>query len=129
MAFVDDLLWVTLLALIKLSILHLYTTIFKNATFIKATRCVVALCIAAWTGSLLIRILICLPVAKNWDQTVTEATHGTCGNISTMYIAIASVDLFIDLIIIALPMPVLWGLQMPQAKRLAVMGIFALGFM
>lgn len=124
MAFADDMLWVALVGLIKISILDLYTTIFPNRSFIRIAHSLIGLCCAVMIAFLIERALICRPVAYNWDTNI----NGSCGNTSEQYIAIVSIDLIIDVFIIVLPMPVLWGLQLKTSKKLAIMAIFALGF-
>jgi hypothetical protein len=54
---------------------------------------------------------------------------GHCGDNNLKYTAAAGGDLVIDVIIIILPMPVLWALQLRMAKKIALMAVFALGFL
>lgn len=46
-----------------------------------------------------------------------------------MYTAMASADLIIDIIVIVLPMPILWTLQLKTSKKILLTAIFGLGFM
>lgn len=69
-------------------------------------------------------IFLCWPIAKNWDKTIT----GSCGNIIQAYEAFGIINLTIDLAIVVLPMPLLWGLQLPVAKKIALTAIFGIGF-
>lgn len=46
-----------------------------------------------------------------------------------MYTAMASADLIIDVIVILLPMPILWTLQLRTSKKILLTAIFGLGFM
>ena len=39
------------------------------------------------------------------------------------------VNIFIDLMILIMPLPVVWTLQMPKKQKLAVSGVFLLGLM
>lgn len=68
-------------------------------------------------------LLLCQPFAYNWN----DMRHGHCGNIRQAGEAGAIANLLIDFITILLPMPQLWRLQLPVAKRLALTGIFGVG--
>ncbi|PWY69407.1 integral membrane protein [Aspergillus eucalypticola CBS 122712] len=68
--------------------------------------------------------LACNPVAKQWDASLP----GTCIDTVASYYALAGTSLGFDIVIIALPLPVLWSLQLRQAQKIALMALFALGF-
>ena len=52
-------------------------------------------------------LLICHPLRLNWDK----AAGGSCGDTSALYLGGGIVNLILDVTIVALPMPMLWGLQ------------------
>ncbi|KAJ6020788.1 hypothetical protein N7540_006292 [Penicillium herquei] len=58
-----------------------------------------------------------------WDLTV----KGTCGDGTALMYTSAGFNLVIDLVVIALPMPVIWTLQMPKDRKAGVIGAFLLG--
>ncbi|KAI1373507.1 hypothetical protein F4677DRAFT_455936 [Hypoxylon crocopeplum] len=124
LTYVIDLMWLTLVALIKISILHFYIMTFRNKTFMYVGYAVMGIAIAFWTAAFFSDAFFCIPPEKSW----LPDTPGHCGNSSTIYIVLASTDLAIDIIIIALPMPILWGLQLPTAKKISLTFIFGLGF-
>ena len=119
-----DLLWVTLVTLIKLSILHFYLMIFRQKTFARAVYAVMGLCVAFWIGAFFSTMFFCNPVEKKWLSNV----EGHCGDSNALYSGCAISDLIIDVVVILLPMPVLWSLQLPKAKKIALTFIFGLGF-
>jgi hypothetical protein len=110
--------------LIKLSILHFYLTVFKIKSFAIATYVVIGLCIAFWFGAFFSTAFFCTPPQKEW----LPDTPGHCGDSDKLYAACAATDLIIDVIVILLPMPVLWNLQLRTAKKIALTFIFGLGF-
>lgn len=61
---------------------------------------------------ILIAFLICRPLAKNWDQSITT---GSCGNQRASWIAIGATDILADVCVMMLPIPMLMKLQMPLA--------------
>lgn len=68
-------------------------------------------------------LLICRPIAYNWDKTV----DGTCNLGLAPYISSACINMGIDVVIIILPMPMLWSLQLPTRKKVALTAIFGMG--
>lgn len=73
--------------------------------------------------TLLIGLLICRPVQKNWDPTV----NGTCGNQIAGYRAVSIVNVVIDVVMCILPLPMILQLQVKSPYKLALMGIFGIG--
>ncbi|OQD90411.1 hypothetical protein PENANT_c001G08835 [Penicillium antarcticum] len=66
----------------------------------------------------------CRPVAKQWDMSV----EGTCIDTVSFYYALAGTNLGFDILVIILPLPVLWKLQLQRKQKLVLTAIFALGF-
>ncbi|KAI9933981.1 hypothetical protein ASPWEDRAFT_105046 [Aspergillus wentii DTO 134E9] len=69
-------------------------------------------------------LFACNPVAKQWDLSIP----GTCINTVKSYYGLAGSSLGFDLIIIALPLPVLWKLKLHRKQKIALIILFALGF-
>ncbi|KAH8788357.1 hypothetical protein F5883DRAFT_635253 [Diaporthe sp. PMI_573] len=83
-----------------------------------------AVVIAYWIGTFWADAFLCNPPRKAWDVDIP----GTCGNANMMYTAMASADLIIDIIVILLPMPILWTLQLKTSKKVLLTAVFGLGF-
>ena len=60
--------------------------------------------------------LLCRPFEYNWNKYIP----GICGDTTQAYEAVGILNLITDLTIIILPMPVLWKLQLPVAKKVAL---------
>lgn len=86
----------------------------------------IGLVIAWMVTTLLIALLICQPVAKNWDFSITT---GHCGDTTVAFIAVAVIDIVIDLLIFALPVPMVLNLQVSTAHRIALAAIFGVGIL
>lgn len=69
--------------------------------------------------------LICQPVAFNWDQTIV----GHCGNSVTLWLSHGVLNIITDLIVLLLPMPYLYSLEMPLYNKLVLMVTFGLGLL
>jgi hypothetical protein len=126
LVYIADLLWVTLVTLIKVSILHFYLVIFRQPIFMRSVYVVMGICVAWWIGSLFGTAFFCNPPENQFS--LDPADRAACGDSNTLYSAVASSDLAIDVIVIALPMPVLWSLQLPTAKKFALTLVFGIGF-
>ena len=70
--------------------------------------------------------LPCHPIAYNWDKSIPG---GHCENQNQTNFAVGVTNLVIDLLVVALPMPMLWKLQLTLSRKLQVMGMFGLGAM
>lgn len=67
--------------------------------------------------------LVCKPFAYSWNKL----RKGKCDNQLMIYVSSGIVNLVIDVVIVILPMPMLWGLQLGLHKKLALTFIFGLG--
>ncbi|MCJ1317914.1 hypothetical protein MMC15_003241 [Xylographa vitiligo] len=115
--------WGAANALVKISILHLYVTIFPNPTFRKICYVMMAVSTVFFVTILLEVFLLCMPFVYNWDKTI----EGTCGNQTLALLMIGSANLIIDAIIVVLPLPLLWRLQLPIWKKIGLLVMFSLG--
>ena len=75
---------------------------------------------------LLETFVLCTPVQYSWDKGIPG---GECKGENTAYLIAGITDLVIDLFIVVLPMPMLFGLQMSLPKRFSIAGMFSLGAM
>ncbi|KAL3478258.1 hypothetical protein BJX99DRAFT_224539 [Aspergillus californicus] len=111
--------------MVKLSVLLLYRRIFR----LKWTLYICAFLSIGYTISVSTTIsLACVPTSYFWTQWVYPLNGGHCRiNLYNFYLWNGVANLFTDVIILCLPMPIVWGLQMPRAQKLAISGIFLLG--
>ena len=79
---------------------------------------------AYWTGATFKLMFMCSPLAFYWDKSIEG---GTCLNNSVNNVVVSFINLVLDLIVVALPMPMLWGLQMPTSKKIGLTAIFGIG--
>ncbi|KAJ5663647.1 hypothetical protein N7507_004378 [Penicillium longicatenatum] len=66
----------------------------------------------------------CAPIAKQWDSSL----EGHCINTIPFYFSLAGTSIGLDILIIALPLPVLWRLQLKAKQKIFLVCLFALGF-
>ncbi|KAI1743396.1 hypothetical protein F4680DRAFT_410029 [Xylaria scruposa] len=75
-------------------------------------------------GIIVATFLSCNPIKKGWEPWVT----GTCRSTHELYLGSAVPSVFIDLIILLLPMPRVWNLRTGIARRCAITALFVLGY-
>ncbi|KAI1500752.1 hypothetical protein F5X99DRAFT_385366 [Biscogniauxia marginata] len=121
-----QILWAIATCLVKISILFFYTSIFTIRRFKTAVFIVITLTIALLVVVILETFLVCRPFAFNWDKAIPD---GVCGSSEHALLGVAIVNMVIDLSIVALPMPLLWELQMAFGKKMAISGILSLGLL
>ena len=109
----------------KVSILCLYLRIFPNKTFQKTALIVMCFVVGYAVASILATIFQCSPMSK----TFRPQTPGNCLNLTAFWYANAVANILGDCVILALPMPVLYALHLPQRQKLGLMMVFAIGFL
>lgn len=120
---VGQLLWVTSVTVIRASVLTLYIRIFRTPSFRTACYVVQGFNLAYFVAVVLACCLICRPFAYLWNHSLV----GFCGNQKSLDLFIGAFNLLMDATTVALPMPVLWGLQVRMNKKLAISGMFSIG--
>lgn len=71
----------------------------------------------------IVAVFQCSPIAYTWDKTI----KGRCLDMPMLYQLGAAYNVFTDFAILILPMPIVWHLQMPKSKKIAVTGVFLMG--
>lgn len=120
---VGQLLWITAVTLIRASVIFLYIWIFCTKHFRIACYTALTINLVYFTATVLACCLICRPFAFNWDRSI----DGTCGDQKSLDLFIGVFNFLMDVATVALPMPVLWGLQMPTKRKIALSGMFSMG--
>ncbi len=66
---------------------------------------------------------LCEPIAYGWDVTIPG---GHCANRDAAYLVVGVVDAVTDFLILILPLPIIWRLQVPKVKQVSLMVIFGI---
>lgn len=110
--------------LIKLSIILFYRRIFGMTYSIWFC---VFLSVGYFVSGIIAYLVCCRPVSYYWTK-FTNPDGGKCVyNIYHFYISYASVNVFTDLAILLVPIPIVWSLQMRRTQKLLVCGILLIG--
>ncbi|KAB5566560.1 hypothetical protein GE09DRAFT_1171632 [Coniochaeta sp. 2T2.1] len=119
-------LWALSLGFSKTSILLLYSNVFAVPVVIWTARSAIVF-IALWVlATIITGCLICQPFAMNWDQTIPG---GHCGDQVLSFTVTGALNLVTDVMVLLLPLPYLYKLQMRLYKKLVLMGVFSVGFL
>lgn len=112
------------LGTVKTAILLQYLRVF--AVKMRKITLVALVLIGLWSTALvLVSVLACRPIRGFWDKSVTNAR---CVPDLPQWYVNAAGNIATDILIFALPIPVLWRLNLPRSQRLSLIGIFGLGF-
>ncbi|KAJ5138730.1 uncharacterized protein N7515_003578 [Penicillium bovifimosum] len=74
--------------------------------------------------ALIVKIRMCGPIPKYW---LGDAVEGSCLDQNAALIADSVISVVSDLIILVLPLPLTWSLQMSRNKKLRVIGLLGAG--
>ncbi|KAK1674548.1 integral membrane protein [Colletotrichum godetiae] len=112
------------LGFIKIGITLMLQRVFFVRSFKIAARITTGLCVCWMLFTILIGIFICQPVAMNWNPTTPG---GKCGDQNAAFAAVGYFDLATDLIILVLPIPMVYNLQLRWPHKVALNIIFGAG--
>lgn len=150
MYYVDEILYMLVMPIIKIAILCTYLRIFTNIKFKRLVYGTIGLNVAYAIAFSLITIFQCTPVKnvcftppiltysficvvtnffslgwfaqawENWDKS----RPGRCNNINAQSWASAGWNIVLDLVVVILPMPMLWRMNLNPRKKFLVMLMF-----
>lgn len=107
----------------RLSILYLYRRIFAVPRFRQVSFVVIVVCITWWVVTTIVMVLPCIPIQK-----ISEPQReGHCFNFDEFFLVTSILEIIIDIVILALPVKMIVGLQMSSQRRITLCVIFLLG--
>ncbi|ODH14526.1 hypothetical protein ACO22_06567 [Paracoccidioides brasiliensis] len=119
-------LWALSLSFCKVSILLLYARVFAVPIVIWVGRGAMVFIISWAIATIVAGCLICRPFAFNWDQTIPG---GKCSDQVLSFTITGVFNLVTDVLVLLLPLPYLFKLQMQLYKKLVLMGVFSIGLL
>ena len=123
---VGQITWAVAVTFIRASVLALYVRIFRTKSFRVTCYVVHGINMLFGAATILGACLICDPISFQWHRSIPG---GHCGDQKKLDTFIGVFNLLLDVTVVVLPMPVLWGLQMAAGKKFTLSGIFGLGIM
>ncbi|CAG8091105.1 unnamed protein product [Penicillium salamii] len=124
--FWDELIYLSILPLTKISICCFYLRIFPDRSFRNATYVVIALNVGYLIAFVLISIFQCRPLPGAWLRWDGEENF-QCNHINAQGWAAAVINMVLDLIVMILPLRQLYHLNLSLKKKSYVICMFSLG--
>lgn len=122
--FVTELIYGIIMALEKTSILLLYLRLFNIHRWFRFTT--YALIISIWMWGIsesLVAVLQCQPVAFQWNKEI----NGKCIDQLDYYRYVRVPNVIHDVVMLALPAPVVWKLRITIRQKVALLCVFLFG--
>lgn len=79
---------------------------------------------AQYLMAIFTNIFQCSPVRKAWDPLIA----GHCVSTYKFYLAVAVIITLLDIMILLLPLPMLWNLQLKPFQKVLMVGLFVCGY-
>lgn len=111
----------------KASLCLFYGRISPSVFFQIAVKTTLFLIVGAYTGIFFSLLFACRPIAASWDPLLAPIAQ--CVNRGAIYITTAVIGITTDVILLGLPIPLIWKLQMPLKQKFGLTGMFAIGSM
>ncbi|RKU48546.1 hypothetical protein DL546_007390 [Coniochaeta pulveracea] len=113
------------LCCIKVSIVMFYLRIFGGTRqFRRAAYAVIGYTVAWAISTWIVNLTVCTPIAYYYDRTIPG---GTCRNQAISGSINGGLSLLGDVLVLALPMPVIWNLKVNFRRKVGIICIFLLG--
>jgi len=124
--FLGESFYLAAIAVNKVCILLLFLRVFEERKFRTYVWIVMALSISYGISFVVATILQCMPISYSWNSWDGEHV-GTCNNIHLQGWLSAGFNMALDIVVILLPMPNLYKLNMSWKRKAMVMLMFSLG--
>ena len=112
-------------ALVKVSILLLYHRLFGVNQWFRTGICVAgALTVMWWIAAFLDSIFQCVPVQAFWDKSIQNPK---CQDIRASALGTGIANMILDIMLLIIPLPMIWKLQVSRRIKVSLTGIFMLG--
>jgi hypothetical protein len=117
----------TAITFTKFSILATYLRIFPPGVYLRWIIYGVGIVVMGfWISSIFAIIFTCVPVQAAWDYTIKNPK---CYGVLNFFYVAAGFNIFTDLLLCLMPMPMFWALSMPRSQRLVLCMLFGIGFL
>jgi len=118
------LLYSIIAALVKLSVLAFYLRLSPQRYFVWACRATIALIALTYFGTLVPLIAPCKPFRASWDFSMQFLPTTKCIDTYTLYAVHGIIYVVMDFIVMLLPLPMLFKLQVSNIKKIQAIIVF-----
>ncbi|KAL1650830.1 hypothetical protein SLS58_000949 [Diplodia intermedia] len=116
------------LLFLKFSILCFYCTICDQRWFRAVVYAMMGIVGSFTIAMTFVNVFECPNPSDAFTVEIIMEGRGSCRDLHSMYFAQAGFNIASDLVTILIPVPLLARLQMPRSRRIALFGIFGVGF-
>lgn len=122
--------WASSMACVKVSILLFLDHLLGTTKQMRITLLVVGVCCVAWACvPFFYTIFFCSPISYYWDKSSGDGWCVDNDKYIVESIAVGVLSLVTDLVILAIPIPSVWGLKIKTKQKVAVTSILCVGGM
>ena len=108
----------------KVSILLQYLRVFVNQPMRRICWVVMGVIVVYGLWTFFASVFTCWPIPYFWNKTIE---NGKCLNLMGYWFSNAALNIASDILLLALPMPVLKSLKLPKKQKLGLVLVFGLG--
>jgi hypothetical protein len=114
---------------VKAAILREWVRLFvptgTRGAFFWACHAILWFNVLFYSAILIAADLACTPFAKIWDKTL----DGVCLDEKSVEVMSATVNLISDVLILVLPQPIIWKLNMSTQRKIGISIVFTIGIL
>jgi cytochrome c biogenesis protein CcdA len=114
---------------IKISVVSFYRRIFPGQETFRRWSMFLLIVIGLWMLAFFISLTLWCGTHPAAGWTNYKEILKYCDNLADLELAFAVTDAMTDLLVILTSIPVLWKLQLSSDRKIALTGIFLLGFL
>ncbi|KAK0641802.1 hypothetical protein B0T16DRAFT_431481 [Cercophora newfieldiana] len=108
----------------KISLLLFYVRIFHHiAWFKKISYATIGFLLVYLLATTIVSVLQCRPIERAW----APGSKDQCIALLSFFVFNGAVAVMTDLIVLGLPLPLIWGLQLPLTQKLSLIPVFGIG--
>ena len=111
------------MAMLKLALLIAYARIWTSPTFRKCLWSVGIIILSLWCCTIFITVFQCHPIHFFWDR----GSDGKCMKVPAFFVGPAIPHIVLDLVVLSLPLPSIWRLQLPRLQKAGLTFVFGVG--
>ncbi|KAF2681996.1 hypothetical protein K458DRAFT_371306 [Lentithecium fluviatile CBS 122367] len=114
--------------LVKISFLDLFISIFASADrFRVVANALMGITASYGVSFTIVTLAGCQPFDANWDKL--SHPDYKCINTSKFYVVQGAIGAVLDILILLLPLPIIWKLQLKTSKKVGLTIVFTVGIL
>ncbi|TDZ29569.1 hypothetical protein C8035_v005175 [Colletotrichum spinosum] len=119
--------YLIILGLTKVSILCFYLRLFPHERFCRLCHALLAIVITTTILWATLALVQCIPISYNWNGWKGDHGPAKCLNVNMLSWTMSVVSIFLDTIILVMPMPLIFKVRSTPRRKAAIIVMFSLG--